>query len=38
MLWVTVVGGIVDSLVPLGDDRHRTLHDRVVGTVVVRVR
>jgi hypothetical protein len=38
MLWVTVIGGIVDSLAPIGDARNRALHDRLVGTVVVRVR
>jgi uncharacterized RDD family membrane protein YckC len=38
VLWVTVVGGLVDVLVPLGDDRRRALHDRAAQTVVVRVR
>ena len=38
VLWVTFVGGIVDSLVPLGDARRRTIHDRAYGTVVVRLR
>lgn len=38
LLWLTVVGGVVDSLLPLGDERRRSLHDRIAGTVVVRVR
>lgn len=38
LLWVTVIGGIVDSLAPLGDRLNRTLHDRAAGTIVVRVR
>jgi uncharacterized RDD family membrane protein YckC len=38
LLWLTVVGGIVDSLVPLADSRKRALHDRAAGTIVVRVR
>jgi len=38
LLWLTVIGGIVDSLLPLGDERHRTIHDRAAATVVVRVR
>jgi uncharacterized RDD family membrane protein YckC len=38
LLWVTVIGGIVDSLAPLGDRRNRALHDRAAGTIVVRVR
>ena len=38
LLWVTVIGGIVDSLAPLGDRRNRALHDRAAGTIVVRAR
>lgn len=38
LLWVTVIGGIVDSLAPVGDSRNRALHDRAAGTVVVRQR
>ena len=38
LLWFTVVGGVADSLWPLGDRRHRALHDLAAGTVVVRVR
>ena len=38
LLWVTVIGGIVDSLAPLGDSRNRALHDRAARTVVVRIR
>ena len=37
LLWITVIGGIVDSLVPLADERRRAIHDNV-GTVVVRIR
>lgn len=38
LLWITVIGGIVDSLLPLGDARRRTIHDRAAGTVVLLVR
>lgn len=38
VLWFTVVGGLVDSLWPLGERRHRALHDLAAGTVVLRVR
>ena len=38
LLWITLIGGIVDSLLPLGDARRRSLHDRAASTVVVRVR
>lgn len=38
LLWITVIGGIVDSLVPLGDGRRRAVHDRAAGTIVVRTR
>jgi uncharacterized RDD family membrane protein YckC len=38
LLSITIIGAIVDSLLPLGDARRRTIHDRAVGTVVVRVR
>jgi uncharacterized RDD family membrane protein YckC len=38
VLWFTVVGGVADSLWPLGEQRHRALHDLAAGTVVVRVR
>lgn len=37
-LWLTVIGGIVDALMPLGSSRNRALHDQAAGTVVVRVR
>jgi Mce-associated membrane protein len=38
LLWFTLIGGIVDALLPLGDDRRRSLHDRAASTVVVRIR
>lgn len=38
VLWITVIGGIVDALAPLADGRKRALHDRAAGTVVVAVR
>jgi uncharacterized RDD family membrane protein YckC len=38
LLWITIIGGIVDSLAPLADTRRRSLHDRAATTVVVRVR
>lgn len=38
VLWITVIGGLVDSLAPIGDSRNRALHDRAAGTIVVRVR
>lgn len=38
VLWLTVIGGLVDSLLPLGDARRRSLHDHAAGTLVVRTR
>ena len=38
VLWITVIGGIFDALMPLGERRNRALHDRAAGTVVVRAR
>ena len=38
LLWLTVIGGVIDSLAPVGDSRHRALHDMIARTVVVRVR
>lgn len=38
LLWLTVIGGLIDSLAPIGDRRNRALHDMVARTVVVRVR
>jgi hypothetical protein len=37
-IWITVIGGIVDTLTPLGAGGNRALHDMTAGTVVVRVR
>ena len=38
LLWITLIGGVVDSLLPLGDSRRRSLHDRAATTVVLRIR
>ena len=38
LLWLTVIGGLVDSLAPVGDSRNRALHDMIARTVVLRVR
>lgn len=38
VLWITVIGGIFDALMPLGERRNRALHDRAAGTVVVCAR
>ena len=32
------IGGLVDVLWPLFDSKNRTLHDMVVGSVVIDVR
>jgi uncharacterized RDD family membrane protein YckC len=37
LLALCIVPGIVDHLIPLRDDRRQTLHDRAVGSIVVRV-
>jgi uncharacterized RDD family membrane protein YckC len=34
----TVIVGLIDMLFPLWDPKRQTLHDKVVGTVVLRVR
>ncbi len=38
VLWVTVIGGLVDAIMLGTDHRKRSLHDRIAGTVVVRTR
>jgi uncharacterized RDD family membrane protein YckC len=35
LLGITIIGGIIDDLWPLWDDRNQTLHDKVVSSVVV---
>jgi uncharacterized RDD family membrane protein YckC len=37
LLWVAFyIPGIVDVLIPLGDAKHQTLHDKAVHSIVVR--
>jgi uncharacterized RDD family membrane protein YckC len=36
VLWITFIGGILDSLWPLWDRQNQTLHDKAAGTVVLR--
>jgi uncharacterized RDD family membrane protein YckC len=36
LLGLTGIGGVLDILWPLWDDRAQTLHDKMAGTVVVR--
>jgi uncharacterized RDD family membrane protein YckC len=36
VLGITVIGGILDWLWPLWDDRNQTLHDKAAGTLVYR--
>jgi uncharacterized RDD family membrane protein YckC len=38
VLGVTVIGGILDLLWPLWDANNQTLHDKVVHSLVIRVR
>jgi uncharacterized RDD family membrane protein YckC len=38
ILRVTVIIGLLDDLFPLWDAKRQTLHDKAVGTVVIRVR
>ena len=38
LLNVTVIGGVLDVLWPLWDAKNQTLHDKVVHSLVVRVR
>ncbi|MGH2734495.1 MAG: RDD family protein [Actinomycetota bacterium] len=35
--WVVYIGGILDILWPLWDDRNQTLHDKAANSVVVRM-
>jgi uncharacterized RDD family membrane protein YckC len=38
VLWATIVGGLVDVILAATGDRRQSLHDMIVGTVVVRTR
>jgi uncharacterized RDD family membrane protein YckC len=38
VLNVTVIGGILDVLWPLWDQRNQTLHDKAAGSLVVMIR
>jgi uncharacterized RDD family membrane protein YckC len=38
LLQVTVIGGLLDVLWPLWDQQNQTLHDKAVGTLVLRTR
>ncbi len=35
-LGITVIGGILDILWPLWDDRNQTIHDKAAGTLMIR--
>ncbi len=37
LLGITIIGGILDVLWPLWDERNQTLHDKAVSTLVVMV-
>jgi uncharacterized RDD family membrane protein YckC len=36
VLWIVVIGGLVDMAVGAADERRQWLHDKIAGTVVVR--
>jgi uncharacterized RDD family membrane protein YckC len=36
-LWLLIVPGLLDVLWPLWDRKHQTLHDKLVGSVVVQI-
>ncbi len=38
VLDLTVIGGLLDILWPLWDAKNQTLHDKAVGSLVVRTR
>ena len=38
VLWITLVGGLVDAVLLGTDRRKQALHDKIAGTVVVRTR
>lgn len=35
--WVLIIPGLLDVLWPLWDSKHQTLHDKLVGSVVVEI-
>ncbi len=35
--WVLIVPGLLDVLWPLWDRKHQTLHDKLVGSVVIQI-
>jgi len=35
--WVLIIPGLLDVLWPLWDGKHQTLHDKLVGSVVVEI-
>lgn len=38
VLWVTVVGAVVDVILAGADSRRQSVHDKMAGTIVVRTR
>jgi len=36
-LWVLIIPGLLDVLWPMWDPKHQTLHDKLVGSVVVQI-
>lgn len=36
-MWVLIISGLLDVLWPLWDSKHQTLHDKLVGSVVIHV-
>ena len=38
LLAITIVGGLIDILWPLWDRRNQTLHDKAIGSVLIRIR
>jgi len=37
LMWLLIIPGLLDVLWPLWDSKHQTLHDKLVGSVVVRI-
>jgi uncharacterized RDD family membrane protein YckC len=38
VLWLTLIGGLIDAIVLGGDRRKQSWHDQIAGTVVIRTR
>ena len=36
-MWLLIIPGLLDVLWPLWDGKHQSLHDKIVGSVVIRV-